>query len=368
MPSSLDMTESPPETGRRPASGGKSLQAMAIRGSGWAIASYGVTQVCRLASSLILSRLLTPEIFGVSALLTVFLQALEMVSDLGQGVSIVRDPPGDDPDFINTAWTIQASRGFVLWAGAAAIAWPIAQIYGSPQMIWLLPVAGFGAVLRGVSSMAPSLYVRHMRFAQPTLLDVGAQVATIVATVGLAYVRPSIWSIVVGALIGTASRAVLSHLIFDAPPCRPTWDRASVATIVRFGKWVTGGTALTFVANLGDRLIIGYFLTKSQLGIYSIALTMAQSVSALVIGLADRIILPLYSRLGVDKVDRARVRRLRSALRAFALPPVCLLIVVGPRLINFLYDARYHDAGWIVRVLACGTIAAVITSDTSAWP
>ena len=94
---------------------GDGLRAKAMRGSAMTIISFGGQNVLRLGSNLILTRLLFPEAFGLMALVQVFMGGLQMFSDLGIQASIIQNSRGDDPDFLNTAWTIQVIRGTCLW-------------------------------------------------------------------------------------------------------------------------------------------------------------------------------------------------------------------------------------------------------------
>ena len=93
---------------------GHGLFARALRGSVLTAGSYATAQGLRLISNLILTRLLYPEAFGVMALVSVALVGLQMFSDLGLGPAIAQNPRGDDPDFLNTAFTLNALRGAVL--------------------------------------------------------------------------------------------------------------------------------------------------------------------------------------------------------------------------------------------------------------
>ena len=74
--------------------------------------ALGIGQVMRLASNLILTRILSPEDFGLMALVTSFLIGLAMFSDMGFGPSIMQSKRGDDPVFLDTIWTLKIIRGF----------------------------------------------------------------------------------------------------------------------------------------------------------------------------------------------------------------------------------------------------------------
>jgi hypothetical protein len=79
--------------------------------------------------NLILTRLLFPEAFGLMALVQVFLSGLQMFSDIGIQTSVIRSKRGEDPAFLDTAWTVQVLRGGLLWLGCLGIAGPAAAFY-----------------------------------------------------------------------------------------------------------------------------------------------------------------------------------------------------------------------------------------------
>ena len=134
--------------------GQSSLKALVLRGSTWTIAGSGSGQLIRLIRNLILTRLLFPEAFGLMTLVWMVMYGLEMLSDVGLGPAIIRDPRGDDPDFLNTAWTVQAIRGAVLWGASCLIAYPMATFYSAPDLAQLIPVAGLTALLALVPAAA----------------------------------------------------------------------------------------------------------------------------------------------------------------------------------------------------------------------
>src|SRR5687767_439425 len=75
-----------PETFTPPAP--DSLRSRAVRGSAWSTIDYAVTTVLRLGGNLLLARLLVPEMFGLMALVNIFITGLGMFSDVGIGPSI----------------------------------------------------------------------------------------------------------------------------------------------------------------------------------------------------------------------------------------------------------------------------------------
>src|SRR5262249_38653172 len=108
---------------------------------------------------------------------------LHMFSDVGLGPAAVQSPRGEDPDFLNTAWTIQVIRGICLWLGTALIAWPVSLFYGQPLLFWLLPAAGFSAVVEGLHSAWRYVLDRRLYRGRLMATEVTAAVVNLLVTV-----------------------------------------------------------------------------------------------------------------------------------------------------------------------------------------
>src|SRR5258708_4046144 len=152
-----------------------SLKSRVISGSMWTLLSYGASQVLRLAGNLVFAKLLFPEAFGLLALVNIFVQGLAMFSDIGIGPSLIQSRRGEDPAFINTAWTIQVVRGFILWIVSVIGAQPFAAWYGNPQLATLIPVAALAAVISSFNSTRIFTSSRRIALARITLIDFASQ-------------------------------------------------------------------------------------------------------------------------------------------------------------------------------------------------
>src|SRR3954468_21140352 len=117
--------------------------SVAIRGGVWTITGYILTQILRVSATLVLARhFLGPESFGIVGLVSVFVAGLSMFSELGIVANVVQHVHGDDPDFLNTAFSVQALRGLAISVVALAAAYPVSRFYHQPELLPLLGVAG----------------------------------------------------------------------------------------------------------------------------------------------------------------------------------------------------------------------------------
>ncbi|RID92556.1 polysaccharide biosynthesis protein [Gemmobacter lutimaris] len=347
-----------------------SLFARVMRGSALTAGSYAITQALRLASNLILTRLLFPEAFGLMALVSVFLVGLAMFSDVGIGPAISRSPRGDDPAFLDTAWSLQVGRGLILWLATCALAWPAARFYEAPDLAALLPAAGLTLLIAGFNPTRIETANRHLLIGRLTALDLTAQSVGIVAMVVLALIWPSVWALVLGAMVGSVAKLALTHFLLPGPRNHLRWEPEAGRELIHFGKWIFLSTACGFLLSQGDKAILGAFLRLDELGVYNIGYFLASFPVLLAGAVTSRILIPIYrdQHPAAAPQNFARLRRLRFGLTGGILTLLAVMAFAGQPLVHVLYDARYAQAGIIVVMIACAQMPLVVgmTYDQSA--
>lgn len=342
------------------------LKGKVRQGSFWVLGGYGVSQALRLGSNLILWRILFPEAFGIMSLVNVFMQGLQMFSDVGIGPSIVQNKRGTDPTYLNTAWTIQVARGVILFVCALVVSRPVAAFYGEPELALLIPAVAVGSILAGLNSTRMFSATRELALKRLTLLDLATQIFGLSVTIGLSYLWRSVWGLVVGGLAASALRMLLSHTVLPGNRDRLKWDKPSVQELVRFGRWIFVSTLLTFATINADRLIFGKLIPLDLLGVYSIGMMWATFPMTAIDHVFHSVMFPLLSRYNDSPGGFAPAyRRARTPwLLVGGLACSCLL-AGGPVLIRCLYDDRATAAGWIIQFLAGATWLLCLESATS---
>jgi len=315
-----------------------------------------------------LTRLLYPEAFGLMSLVAAIMYGLEMLSDTGVGPAITRDKRGEDPDFLNTGWTIQVIRGVLLWLISCLIALPVAHFYGLPELAQLIPAVGLTTVLGGFSSTAFHTCRRRMEFGRLTVLEVSNEALGLLVTVVLTLIHPTVWALVGGWLVSRLFVTLASHVYLPGIRNRFRWEPTSVDVLIGFGKWIFLSSAFHFLAIQGDRMLLGHFLNMTQFGVYSIAVVLSEVLQSLATKIVRNVLFPAYSIVARDEAHRLRSvsYRARLAIDVTLVLPVAALIFLGGWVVQLLYDARYQEAGWIFQVLCVRVLmAATLTNSES---
>jgi len=333
-----------------------SKKKLAIKGAAWTIASYGSSQLIRFGSNLILTRLLLPELFGLVGLAYVFITGINLFTDIGLGPSIIQNKRGEDPQFLNTAWTLQVIRSFLIWIGLVIITQPVASFYGEPRLLWLIPVIGINSLIGGFKSTATASLERKMSVKKVVIFELVIQIVSTTVMIVWAWFDRSIGAIVAGGFTSALMEVVWSHFLIPGKSNRFAWDKEAAKEIFSYGKWIFLSTALFFLCSQADRLILGKIFTLTMLGIYGIAFTLGDMPRQVIMAISGRVIFPSISMLADLPREELRAKILKN--RKLILIPLAVGLAIfvsfGDQLIVTLYRKEYAAASWMMPILALG--------------
>ncbi|MFB9222914.1 oligosaccharide flippase family protein [Paracoccus cavernae] len=351
------------ESGAQAAKG--ALASRALGGSILSIIGFGGGQFMRLLSNLLLTRILSPDDFGLMTLVTGFLIGLTMFSDMGLGPSIQQSKRGDDPAFLDTAWTLKIIRGGILLGVSTLIAWPLALFYNAPQFAQVFPVAAISLLIAGFNPTRIDTAARHMFLGRLTAIELIAQAINIGIVVLAAYWLHSVWALVIGNIAGAAVMLLLTWLFLPGHINRFRLEPEARSELVHFGKWIFLSTICGFLLFQGDRLILGRVLSLEQLGIYNIGQFLGTVPMMLGGAIGGRLFIPMY-RQHPPSEGGSNIRTLakaRAGVACLLIFGVAMLVVLGPDLVGVLYDARYIHAGGLLVIIALLQLPQILTSS-----
>ena len=347
------------------------LKSRMFNAAGWLIGSNVAGQLLRLISNLILTRLLLPEAFGLVAAVNTLYFGLVMFSDLGVWQSVIRSEHSDDPRFLGTAWSVQLLRGvllffivmaiaLVLHLGAGAGWFESGTVYADPRLPPMMVVFGLSALLQGFESMNLASAQRELLGLKLARLEILSQLSAVLVTITLAWLTRSVWSLLIGSVVSSAVRTLMSHFALPGKLARPAWDSSYAHEIVDFGKWIFLSSIIGFLAANGEKLILGGSLSVASFGIFSIASMLMAAFVGVYSSLNGHVVfssLSLALKSG-NKSEELRVyTHVQSLVDLFLGTSAGLIIMAGQWAVWILYDQRYHAAGWMLQCLGLSVIA-----------
>lgn len=344
-----------------------SLKQRVLKSGSWTLAGYGLNQFLRFAGNLILTRLLFPEAFGLMAIYQAVNYGVHMLSDVGVNASIVQNKQGNDPAFLNTAWTVQIVRGILAWAVLSALAYPMAALYGEPLLAAILPLAGLTAIIGGFNSTKWHTAQRNMEAVRVTKIEVVTYATGLLSTIILAWLMQSVWALVWGNVITSLLKLFASHVYLHGISNRFAWDREALSHLRGFGRWIMLGSALTFLSSEGARLLLGAMLDMQQLALFTLASTMSMMFAQAAQQVVGRVFFPAFAEVHRTTPEKLMAVLYKARL-AFILPSWLLgvgFVFFGTELMSVLYDERYHGSGPMLELLAAGSLVGCVWGSYS---
>jgi O-antigen/teichoic acid export membrane protein len=342
---------------------GRVLQAASL-----STAAQLASHVIRLGGNLIMTRLLAPEMFGLMSVVLMVQVTLSLLSDLGLRTAVIQSRRGDDPVFLNTVWSIQIARGFIIFVATCALAYALAvavrygvfapdTAWGEPELPYVLAAAGFTTFVGGFQSTNYITAGRNLQVGRVILIDGASQIGGLLMMIVLGYLMRSVWALVVAGLF---SAVLSSGLSFFLPGIanRFSWDAEARKEIYKFGIWVLVSSATFVLASSIDRALLGALISAATLGLYSIALNLSSVIDGLGTRLFDTIVLPVLgegARTSPEELRR-QLMRIRLPFDLWYLGAAGFLFAIGPGLIRLLYDPRYEGAGVMLQLLSLSLI------------
>lgn len=347
----------------------RSLRSRILHAAGWSMMGYVSGYGLRLVSSLIMTRLLVPEMFGVMAVATVVQVFASMLCDVGLRQAVIQNRRGDQQIFLDTAFTLQIMRGFAIWIACVLCALLIGlavghgwfsseSVYAAPELPAIIAAMALSSVILGFQSTKSMTSDRHLNQRQLAIVELASQAVGLVVAVVVGYLTRSIWSFVLASLVAAVANVLLTHLYLPGPNNRIRLERESALELIRFGRWILVSSLFTVLAANGDRILLAGWIDPATLGLYVLAFNLVVMIEGGGGRLFWSVATPAFSRIANDRPEEIRASYYRARLPFDAVFVGCAGILYGggETIVHILYDERYSDAGQMLQILSFGLL------------
>lgn len=322
---------------------GSDLKARCARGGMALAAGTFVERGSRFVRTMILAKLLLPADLGIVALVTAAILIFEAVNEVGVRQSVIQNKKGDEDEYLNVAWWFQSMRTTFLFAGAFLLAPLISRFYAAPQMLHLLRVMLISMLFNGLMSPRAFVLEKQLRFSKAVVLVQGSGLLGTLVTVCLVLSLRNVWAIVIGFVVESLIRCVLSFLLCPFRP-RLRIDRDCLRDILKFARGMLGLPILTLIAFQTDVVVLGKVVSKELVGMYFMAFQLARMPRELYARIVGSLLLPVFSKKQDDKATLCRaVLKMAKGTSAIVTPLMGFLIVCAGALLSTAYTPEYAE-------------------------
>ena len=330
------------------------LKGRSVRGGAITLIAQALKFIIGLGGTAFLARLLSPEDFGLIAMVVVLIGFATLFNDLGLALSTVQRQEVTHEQ-ISTLFWINVALGGLIALLVCALSPAVAWFYDDPRLVNITLILALSFLFGGLTTQHQALLMRRMRFSALAAIQVSALLlGTIVAiyTAQWYFENRKYWALVVMQLTTGFITMLGVWIICRWRPGAPQRD-SGVRPMLAFGGNLTGANLLTYLIRNLDNVLIGWKLGDRQLGLYAKAYQLLLLPLQQINYPLTNVAIPTLSRLQNDP-DRYRLFYLKGIqlLVMVGMPAVVFLFVASEKVILLVLGEQWTDAVPIFKALA----------------
>ena len=306
----------------------------------WKFLERGGVQGVQFVLSIILARLVTPEDYGVIALLLVFIQIATVFIQSGFNTSLIQKKESDDLDFSSIFYLSFFVAGvlyFILFFCAPLVA----KFFKAEELTNLLRVISLTLFFGAVNSVQNAYVSKTMQFRRFFFSSMGAVIGSGIVGIVMAYKGFGVWALVFQQLI---KDFLICVILWFTVKWRPKFmfSLQRVKILFSFGwKLLVSGLLDTVFRNIYN-LIVGKIYDKEALGYFNRGHQFPQVIATNLDGSIQSVMLPTLSSHNDNVEEVKRITRRSISMSAFLLMPCMFgLAAVAEPLVKVLLTDKW---------------------------
>ncbi len=312
--------------------------------------------------SIVLARLLAPEVFGQVALLTVFTDLSLTLIDSGLSTALVQTREANERDY-STVFLITLALSCVMIAILQLTAPAIARYFRSEELLRPLRFFSFSLLLSAFNSIQVARMQREMRFREMMFCNLAATVLAGSLGVCLAFRGAGLWALV-GYFFGQIAVSSLAMLYVLRWFPRERFSPESAKKLYGFGLKMLAASIVTTVYNNLRPLIIGRRFSTAELGYFNRGQTFASTVSLNLDAAIQSVMFPVLSRAQDEPAALLALLRRTKKLGCFLIFPVMFgMAAAAEPIVRVVLTDKWLPAVPFLILMSVGEAQVPLTSS-----
>ncbi|HEX2956876.1 MAG TPA: oligosaccharide flippase family protein [Chitinispirillaceae bacterium] len=336
------------------------LRQKVANGTIWLTLGGGFEQGLRLVRNMILTRLIAPESMGSMAIILAVNVALESFTQVGIKEAVIQNDKGLDKKLLNSAWWVLFIRSLLLSIAGIVSAPAIATFFKTDDLTFLFRLSFLSVILNGTISTGTYAALKRMEYRRWVCYYYGGGFTGVTTTILLSLYYPGIHALVIGYIAESLFRTVYSYILFSF---KPTFQIASesIKPLLNFAKGMFGLPLFFFIFSRTDIFVLGKMCTTDEVGLYSMAASIAQIPSTFIIMIIEPVILPLLAKFKDQKNKLSDiVLKILKVIILSAFPLLSVCFIYKADILEVLFGKEYSVMGNTFMVLLFVSLLKVL--------
>lgn len=321
--------------------------------------------VIQLVVTAILSRILTPQEYGIVAVVNVFLIFFQMLADFGIGPAIIQNKTLTKNE-INSIFGFSIYLALFLGIVFVFLGYPISIFYSNEVYIPISMVLAVCLFFYGVLVVPQSILLREKKFSMVNMVTILANVASGVVSIVLAFSGFSYYSLIISNTVKAALLFVVFYFKTDIK-AQFKLDTSPLKKIFSFSKNQFLFNFINYFSRNLDSILIGRYFSASALAFYDKAYQVSLYPNQILTNVISPVIQPIMSEYETDleKIKTVYLK-ITAVLATIGLPLSVFLFFNASEIILFLFGDQWSGSVLPFQILAVSVWVQMISSSTGA--
>ncbi|MGX7105678.1 lipopolysaccharide biosynthesis protein [Globicatella sanguinis] len=330
-----------------------------------AIAKYS-NVVIQLLTTSILSRILTPEEYGVIAVVNVFIIFFQMLADFGIGPAIIQSNILNKND-INNLFGLTIVVGLIISVIFAFLGIPISYIYNDQRYIFICVLLSISLFFYTCTIVPQALLLKKVKFKEVNMITLLCNLLVGISSVIFALNNFSFYSIILGNILRSVG-LFIGFFYFERIIPSKKIDIKSFKKISSFSNNQFGFNFINYFARNLDNLLIGRFINPQALGYYEKGYQLSLYPNQIL----SQVITPVIQPLLKDYINKKDIMykyylAISKILILIGLPISIFCFFNAESIIIFLFGNQWRESIVIFQLLSISIWMQMANSCTGAF-
>ncbi len=323
----------------------KDLKKKAVRGGIVVGSSRIIGLLCSIVTIPILTRLLSPDDFGLIETVAVFTNFAVIFVDAGLSKATVQRDSITHNQVSNLFW-VASGLGTIIAIAVACLSLPVSWAYNEPRLQPIMIAMSASYVFSGLTIQHKALLQRSMNYLALSVTDLISTLCGQFAAIFYAYqyrnTDSAYWALVLMPIVTSLTNMLLKWQQCSWFPSLPK-HYSGTRDLLQFGANLTSFNFVNYFARNTDKILISWWWGLTAVGYYGRAYKLLMLPMTKLAPSVESIIVPTLSRLKnePDKYRTVFLQMVRPYLW-FTVPLTGWLFVVSEPLILVYFGPRWE--------------------------
>lgn len=337
------------------------LKGKTARGLLYGGLGNGAQQVLGLVAGIILGRLLSPDDYGLVAMISIFSLIAGELQNSGFKAALTNLENPNDEDYNSVFW-FNISMSVVIYTLLFFCAPLIASYYRRPELIALCRYAFLGFVIASFGIAQSAWLFKNLRTKQQAKSSIVATVVSICSGVAVAACGGAYWAIATQSIVYVL---VNTSLLWHYSPWRPSL-RITFHPVLRmfaFSSKLLISGIFNHINNNVLNILLGRYFTAHATGLYNQAYQWNTKCVYLLQGMVQMVAQPVFVDMRGDEVRQLRALRTMTRFIAFMSFPMLLGFgMVSEEFIVLAITEKWRESALLIKLLCISGSLSPLTT------